>query len=431
MAPPELGIPPTLPFDEAGDRGWDVVVIGAGPAGAMAAREAALAGARVLLADRASFPRQKVCGCCLNGAAIGALKQVGLGDLLQQCQARTLHAVRLASAGRFATVQLSTGVSLSRARLDAALIRAAIAAGAEFLDQTQALIGDTTSDARRVVVYRPAEGAGPSLIGDTTSDARCVILKRGTSEKLVSTKTIVVAGGLGCRVFAEPDRDERHASRASRVGAGTILDFAPAEYGSGTVYMACHRHGYVGLVRLEDNRLDVAAALDADAIKQHGGIAALVDQILTHARLPVPADLNSANWHGTGRLTQHREQVVAERCFFIGDAAGYVEPFTGEGIAAALASGRAVTPIVLEFLRDGRQSNARLAWTSHQALLAKRARLCRYISRLLRSPALMSMAVRVLAVAPSLAHPVLKALNASFEASLVTSATARVGPVTK
>ncbi|HUG71490.1 MAG TPA: FAD-dependent monooxygenase [Pirellulaceae bacterium] len=403
MALPELRVASTIHLDEAGNRHWDLIVIGAGPAGSMAARESTLRGARVLLVDRISFPRPKVCGCCLNGAAIEVLKEVGLGDLLRQHHAQKLHAVKLASAGHFANIRLSKGVSLSRERFDTALIQAAIEAGVEFLDQTQAMIGEATPDAREI------------------------FLKTAAVEQSTSAKAIVVAGGLGCRVFADPDSGERHASRSSRVGAGTVLDVAPAEFTGGTIYMACHKFGYVGLVRLEDDRLDIAAALDADAIKRHGGIGALVEQVLAHARLPIPAALNGANWHGTGRLTQHREHVAAERCFFIGDAAGYVEPFTGEGMGWALASGRAVAPIVLEFLQNDRQLNATQSWTAtHQKLIANRARLCRCVSRVLRYPTVVGFAVRLLAFSPWLAWPVVNSLNASFQAKIADNATPRI-----
>lgn len=403
MALPELRVASTIHLDEAGNQRWDLIVIGAGPAGSMAAREATLGGARVLLVDRVSFPRPKVCGCCLNGAAIGVLKEVGLGDLLRQHHAQKLHAVKLASAGHFANVRLSEGVSLSRERFDTALIQAAIEAGVEFLDQTQALIGEVTPDAREI------------------------FLKTAATEQSTSARAIVVAGGLGCRVFADRDSGERHASPSSRVGAGTVLEVAPAEFTGGTIYMACHKFGYVGLVLLEDDRLDIAAALDAEAIKRHGGIGALVEQILAHARLPIPDALSDANWHGTGRLTQHREHVAAERCFFVGDAAGYVEPFTGEGMAWALASGRAVAPIVLEFLRNDRQLNAMLSWTAtHKILIANRARVCRCVSRVLRYPTVVGFAVRLLAFSPWLAWPVMNSLNASFQAKIADNLTPRI-----
>jgi len=60
-------------------RRWDVVVIGAGPAGAVAARQLALRRFDVLLVDKSQFPRDKVCGCCVNAAAITALRRAGLG----------------------------------------------------------------------------------------------------------------------------------------------------------------------------------------------------------------------------------------------------------------------------------------------------------------------------------------------------------------
>ena len=74
----------TLLPGEAADRVWDCVVIGAGPAGALAAREVARRGASVLLLDRAAFPRYKVCGCCLNPRSLGVLDRVGLGHLVGQ-----------------------------------------------------------------------------------------------------------------------------------------------------------------------------------------------------------------------------------------------------------------------------------------------------------------------------------------------------------
>ncbi len=64
-----------------GSRIWDVVVVGAGPAGTMAAREAARLGCSVLLVDKASWPRPKVCGCCLNETALSVLEEVDLTDL--------------------------------------------------------------------------------------------------------------------------------------------------------------------------------------------------------------------------------------------------------------------------------------------------------------------------------------------------------------
>ena len=66
---------------------FDVVVIGAGPAGSSAAIAAARAGGRVLLAERSCFPRTKVCGCCLGPAGVAALGRLGAATALEEVDA--------------------------------------------------------------------------------------------------------------------------------------------------------------------------------------------------------------------------------------------------------------------------------------------------------------------------------------------------------
>ena len=379
----------TLSLDAAVGRSWDIVVIGAGPAGAVAARE--LAGqARVLLIDRARFPRAKVCGCCLNGAALQTLQRMGLGNLTAQAGAVPLRELQLAYHTRVARVDLQDGVVLSRTRLDLELIKAAIAAGAEFLDETQASIGNEQPDGRRLEL-KSEDGAG-----------------------CLQARQVVVAGGLGCRAFAESADDARQTQPDSRIGTGTVVEDDSAEFAAGSIYMACHRNGYVGLTRLEDGQLDIAAALDGDAVKQAGGVAELTPRILAEAGFAVPSRMPDAVWHGTAKLTQQRSSVAGNGYFVIGDAAGYVEPFTGEGIAWALATGRAVAPIVAAGLRG--EVDAADSWTRrHRQLLGKRMRLCRSVSGLLRSRLLVRAAVGLLSLAPGLARPIVRSLNAPYD----------------
>src|SRR5260370_12473887 len=86
-----MNIAPTLPLEEAGDRSWEVVIIGAGPAGAIAAHQLARLGKSVLLVDKVLFPRWKVCGCCLNAGALATLHAADLGRLAAQCRAVPLQ----------------------------------------------------------------------------------------------------------------------------------------------------------------------------------------------------------------------------------------------------------------------------------------------------------------------------------------------------
>ena len=74
-----MNLAATVTLEEAARRTWGAVVVGAGPAGATAARELARRSVKVLLVDRAAFPRWKVCGCCLNGRAAAVLADGGPG----------------------------------------------------------------------------------------------------------------------------------------------------------------------------------------------------------------------------------------------------------------------------------------------------------------------------------------------------------------
>jgi len=331
-----------------------------------------------------------VCGCCLYGAALGFVAEMGLGDLATRCGAVPLTGIRLASRQHQATIPLDEGASLSREQLDAELIRAAIAAGVQFLDATSATVGDVDGANRRVEL----------------KGAACSVAARAA--------VVIVASGLGCRVFSDEQPSERRAEAASRVGAGAVIETPSPDFTAGIIYMACHRDGYVGLVRLEDGRLDIAAALDAGAIKRQGGIAALITRIMEASNMSPPAALNNADWHGTARLTQRREHIAGTNYFVVGDAAGYIEPFTGEGMAWALATGRAVVPYAQDYV-NGHVVDAVTGWSARRSrLIGGRMLKCRVVSRLLRYPAVVSIAVRVLARMPWLARPFVRALNKSF-----------------
>ena len=105
---------PLLAFDDAGNWVWDAIVLGAGPAGAIAARQLAASGARVLLVEKKAFPRGKVCGACLNESALGVLESVGLSDLIAALGGTRLDAFQLGFRGRAMRLALPGGMALSR-----------------------------------------------------------------------------------------------------------------------------------------------------------------------------------------------------------------------------------------------------------------------------------------------------------------------------
>ena len=176
--------------------------------------------------------------------------------------------------------------------------------------------------------------------------------------------------------------------------------------------MAYGDGGYVGVVRLEDGRLAIAAALAAEAVKNAGGLGAAAASILADAGFPLIIGLRRFAWRGTPHLTRRSLHVSAHRLFAIGDAAGYVEPFTGEGIAWALASAVAVTPLVCRAVERWSESLP-AEWTRlYRERIARRQRLCRAVTTVLRHPTISRGIVSLLSRMPRLASPVVRQLNA-------------------
>jgi flavin-dependent dehydrogenase len=382
-----MTVPATLTAADAARREWDAVAVGAGPAGALAARELARRGRAILLVDREAFPRGKVCGCCLSRAGLAALRRSGLGGLAAACGARPLEVIRLAAAGGWAELPLPGGVVLSREALDAALVRAAVRAGAHFLPRTTAALGPLREHGREVRL----EQAGAGL----TAVAHLVL----------------AADGLGGRLLGRARLGEAAVAPGARVGAGAVAPAAPAFYRPGTVYMACGAGGYLGLVRLEDGRLDLAAAFDRVRVRRLGGPGPAAAALLHEAGWPAPA-LDPRAWRGTPALTRRLARPAAARVFALGDAAGYVEPFTGEGIGWALSAAVAVAPLAD---RASRRWNPALEreWASAYARVVRRRQLaCRAAAAVLRRPRLAGALVRLLARAPRLAGPVVRRLGA-------------------
>jgi flavin-dependent dehydrogenase len=367
---------------------WDCVVIGAGPAGAMAARELALSGKRILLVERKQFPRWKICGACLNAHSLACLRSAGLGSLVERQGGITLDQIQIGFRNRLARLALPEGAALSRSRFDAALVEAATDAGAQFMPETQAKIGEIRNGLRLArLTYRgiPFE-----------AEARVVL----------------VAAGLGNQCLAANSAAQTEVRPDSRIGAGCLIDDGPSFYHERTIFMAVGRKGYVGTVRVEDGSLNVAAALDPAWVRRHGGPGGAVAAILREAGFPPITGLERAPWQGTAGLTRHTQPLAEERLFLLGDAAGYVEPFTGEGIGWALASAQAVAPLALRAMEGWDPQIARDWSELYRQIIGRRQRVCRAVAMGLRRPWLAATGFEVLSRLPALAGFVVRHLNA-------------------
>ncbi len=374
----------------AASRHWSVIVIGAGPAGCIAALELARKGVDVLLVDKARFPRYKVCGCCLSATAIDILEQCGLTSLLAATNAVPLHKLRLFTERATAEFPLPVGFALSRERLDCALVEAATACGASFLPETLAYIGDLGKNCRTVELQSNGQGLR------------------------VSAAFVVLADGLNGGALKKLKVLPASIEPRSRIGAGVVIEnLAANSIEDGVVNMCVGEGGYLGLVRLEDRRIDVAAAFDSDFVRQQGKIGAAACHLIANTSLgQVPAltnfDWQQLDWHGTPALTRERRRIT-ERALFIGDAASYAEPFTGEGIGWAMVAGHAIVPFLVSALRTVANDFDYQAWDAYYArIVSKQQRASRIVSRVLRQFKLVEISTIVFNHLPFLAQPIVR-----------------------
>ena len=281
---------------------FDVVVIGAGPAGSTAARVAAEDGARVLLVDGARFPRYKTCGGGLIGTSLDLLPPAALAAV-----ERRAATVSFSYRGRAARRIRSERPFLALVRrevLDQALVDAAVAAGAEFRDGTRVRAIEERADGVRLT--------GPGV----EVQAAAVVGADGS------------AGVVGRWVGV----------RTARVDLGLEVELAGTGDGwADRVHLDWGRDaGTYGWVFPKGDRLTVGVIERrgrGDATRAYLG--RLVDELGLAGR---------ERLHDSGHLTRWRETgspVRRGRVLVAGDAAGLLEPWTREGISFALRSGRA------------------------------------------------------------------------------------------
>jgi flavin-dependent dehydrogenase len=384
----------TIDVPGAAARTWDVLVIGAGPGGAFAARETAQAGLATLLVERSSFPRAKVCGGCLNHTAVEALQRAGLGNRLARLGGPAITTVSLWQDRRHASISMPPGVAVSRRTLDAMLVATAIEAGAQFLSESTAVIAREPAQAAR---------AGHRLVE---------LGSRGQPAVQVGARVIIAADGLAQTSLRACGEFESVVTANSRIGVGSTGPAGGLDLQPGTITMAIGRAGYVGVVRVEEGQVHVAAALDPHFIRQCGSPGRSVVSVLEDAGVQAGGAFDSLGWLGTLPLTRRTPRPVGHRVLLVGDAAGYVEPITGEGMAWALATAGAATPFVQRGLRAWDEPLEREWLATRDSLIGRQQHACRMIARALRAPWAVQLTIGLLAHWPSLAHPVIARLGA-------------------
>ncbi len=350
----------------------DVVVIGAGPAGAVSAFGLARAGHSVLLVDRAVFPRSKVCGGCLSARSLAWLGAAGLETVIEPGLGEPFDEVTIYLPGGSArSFALPQGRAVNRADLDHRLVDRAVAAGAEF---------------------RSGVGAQvlPARIGDAV---RPIAL--GTGET-VAARVAIVADGLG-----HPSLAGLSVVRPlSRIGLGAVVHGLGDSFRG--VQMAISRSGYVGMVGIGGGCLNVAAALDPARVHESGPAPAVAG-VLADCGLDVPRSLAGARWSGTKPLSRCLIRPAGFRLLVLGDAAGYTEPFTGEGMSWALEDALSAEGLLARGFGEW-PNEIESDWVRSARARRRRDWLGRWAARVLRSPLAARTAFGVMERLPGVAR---------------------------
>jgi menaquinone-9 beta-reductase len=379
------------PAARSAQRQVDVAIVGAGPAGAVLATRLARAGVEVVVLERSPAWRWRASGVFASPAAVDALRRVGLDEPAIAGVARPIPAMRLETPGG-ALVRLTYGaddggppaVGLDRSRLDPALVDVARAAGAE---------------------VRLGQAVEAVRFADATSTLPRLLTRSSEGQWEIRARVIVGADGAHS-IVARAAGVLRPTRLPPRIGLSYHL---PDDRGDGRhdARMRVVRDGYVGIAPVPGGRVNVGIVLGptwrADLARD--GAARTAAAIV--AAIPAATD-DPATWRhasacepiaGTSPLGGRVTRRAGPGWLLVGDAAGFLDPFTGEGLHRALVSTELATPAIRGLLR-GEARGAAAYDRAMQRRFATKDLVSWLVQGFLARPAAFEYAARRLAARP-------------------------------
>lgn len=389
----------------------DVVIVGAGPGGSAAAYYLSRYGINVLVLEKATFPRDKVCGDGLTPRAVSELIRMGIQIPESEGWVRN-YGVRAYGGGHKIEVpwpdlasQPNYGSASARIKLDHKLIQHAEAAGAhlaEGVTVTGALREERSGRVIGVRARRTAEGA------------------RG-EEFIVKARYVIDAGGVSARLATSVGR-EKNLRRPMGVAIRTYFESPLAA----TDMMESHLElwagkpgesellpGYGWLFAVGDGLVNVGLGSLSSTAKPSGIDYRSVFKTWI-ANVPKEWGLNEETQRGPLRsaalpMAFNRKPHYKDGLALVGDAGGMVSPFNGEGIAYALASGRVLADFIAQAMNRRTFTQSERAMAQYPRALQEELggyyTLGRVFAALIERPQIMHICVKY-----GLPHPVLMKL---------------------
>ncbi|MBI1279299.1 MAG: geranylgeranyl reductase family protein [Anaerolineaceae bacterium] len=319
---------------------FDVVIVGAGPAGSSAAFYLAHAGVKVLLLDKADFPRDKTCGDGLVPRALPILAEMGVVDAVTSRGCKLDHLQVSAPSGRSVHFDIprlphapNHALVIPRLELDNLLLQRAIESGVDFRGGVHVRALQTESD-------------GVTVYANESYRAALVIVATGANTALLSS------------IGMNPPKPNIVAARAYFEGIEALPPYFQFRF-DGVVLP-----GYGWVFPLSASSANIGAGFIRTGKREHHQSAQTAFNSFIHSPV-LKSMLGGATQVGSLRSFPIRTDFASaptftERTLLVGEAAGLVNPLTGDGIDFALESGKIAAEHVLHMLRLGDISRSQL-----------------------------------------------------------------------
>ena len=325
---------------------FDVAIAGAGPAGSSAAIQLALAGARVLLVEEKKFPRPKLCGefispeCLAHFKRLGVMDQMGAagGAAVSETVFYSRHGNSVAVPSEW-FMSGTQALGLSRSEMDHQLLQRAKQAGVLVLEETHA---------SRLICER-AEVRGIRVkSGDATQDYQALITVDATG------RTRSLARHL------DPPRPNQRKHMNPLVAFKAHLKGARVAAGACEIYF--YKGGYGGLSAVEGGVSNLCFIVAANDVRRYNSNPELVlrEVVMKNARAAhtLAEATASTSWLSVALERFGRRTLApAPGLLTVGDAAAFIDPFTGSGMLMALESGQVATEAIVKNLAQLRRGS--------------------------------------------------------------------------
>jgi flavin-dependent dehydrogenase len=349
-------------------REFDVIVVGGGPAGASAAIHLAREGARVALVEQKKFPREKLCGEFISPECLEHFARLGVMDSMNGAGGTRLReTIFYAASGRAVAVPSewfargaspSSALGLSRAEMDARLLAHAREIGATVFEEAHAA-GVVFERGRVRGVRLQFQGAEMILRAPLSIDAtgRARTLARRVERAMREDRRDVDATSID----DEADVAASGSRRRELVAFKAHLSGARVAEGACEIYF--YKGGYGGLSGVERGLSNLCFIVAARDVRERGSDAARVMREVVESNRRAAETLQGARvesaWLAVALEGFGRFRVAPARGLLsVGDAASFIDPFTGSGMLMALESGELAAATVARHLAQLRADDS-------------------------------------------------------------------------